>query len=234
MREARIIGLIQARMGSVRLPGKAMLPLAGKPVIWHIVDRLRRVRGLSGVALATTIDPVNDVLVAYASELGLPTWRETDENDIAARLHNSCEQFGATAILKVNADCPLVDPSVLTALVDAYRNAPVDYVSNKIVWSFPKGLSAEVISKNAIEWCFHNLIDSTEREYVTDRIKELDSKFTHNSILSNSNYAHLDWMLDTPDDYDFMRRVFDSLYIEGGCFGMQDVLKYTSAEKGIV
>src|SRR3989304_2895228 len=139
----RIAGLIQARMGSTRLPGKVMLDLAGKPMVGHIIDRLQAVPGLCGIVLATTVDSRNDGLVEYARSRGLSVYRAQGEDDIAERLAGAAKLMRADAILKVNGDCPLVDPEVLWRLVAAFESAgDADYASNKIIWTYPMGLTA--------------------------------------------------------------------------------------------
>ena len=222
-----IHGLVQARMASVRLPGKAMCDLVGKPLIWHVFDRLRRVTGLDGVVLATTGDPRNDGLVRFAEAEGVLVHREDVEDDIAARLAGAAASASADAVLKVNADCPFIDPAVLKVLVERFRATPgADYVSNKVVWSYPKGLSAEIISARAIDWCSHNLTTPNDREYMADYIRDHRQRFTVVSVESDHRLGHLDWMVDTPADLAWIQTVFGALYSEGECFGLHDVLAY--------
>ncbi len=222
----RVFGLIQARMGSQRLPGKVMLPLAGMPMVGHIVERLRRVAGLSGVVLATTTDSRNDMLAAYAATLDVPVWREPAEDDIAARLCHAAQSVDAEGILKVNADSPLVDPHVLQQMLAAFNREGADYVSNKIVWSYPKGLSAEVIASRTLLWCHENLAHPHDREYVADWIKSQGDRFRIISIESGRQLGHHEWMVDTQEDYTMMVDLFETLYRSGECFGMEDVLAH--------
>jgi spore coat polysaccharide biosynthesis protein SpsF (cytidylyltransferase family) len=217
-------------MGSRRLPGKVMLPLAGVPIIEHLLDRMKRVSGLSGVIVATTADPRNNELVAHARHLGALVWREPSEDDLAARLYNAAHAFNADAILKVNADSPLIDPEVLQTLLDTYRSRNVDYATNKIIWSYPKGLSAEVIAVDALAWCNDNLVEASDREYVSDWIKTHNNKFSVASIESGRNLGHFSWMVDTQEEYLLMEKVFKALYTPGKCFGMEDVLTYLNGE----
>jgi len=115
-----------------------MLPICGKPLVGHVIDRLEAVPGLSGIVLATTADPRNKPLVAYARERGVIVHREEAEDDIAARLAGAAWAARADAVLKVNSDCPLADVGVLRRLVDVFRVAcDADYVSNKIGWTYP-------------------------------------------------------------------------------------------------
>ena len=153
-----LVGLIQARMGSKRLPGKVMKPLADKPLVGHIYQRLVACSQIKTVVLATTQDPLNNSLVDYCIDLGMKVYRDPNEDDIASRLYNSAKFVNADAVLKVNADCPLIDPQILQQLIlGYYSDDSLDYISNKIKWTLPEGYSAEIISYNALKWCASNL-----------------------------------------------------------------------------
>jgi len=227
----KIVGLVQARMGSTRLPGKVMMPLAGKPLVGHIFDRLNAVRGLMGVVLATTFDPRNEKLVEYARQCGVWVYRAVDEDDIAERLYGAAKMISADAILKVNADCPLVDPTILGALVETYHSKDdVDYVSNKIEWSYPEGLSAEVISKRALAWCDAHLLGDEDRELVANWIRDHTDQFAQISVTGEQNLSQYGWAVDTPEDFVFVEGVFDSLYTEDPLFGMNQILAYVKSQ----
>lgn len=223
----RIAGLVQARMGSTRLPGKVMRDLAGKPMVGHIIDRLGAVSGLCGIVLATTIDRQNDGLVEYAETRGCSVYRARGEDDIAERLVGAAHLVRADAILKINGDCPLVDHEVLSKLVAAFRNAEnPDYVSNKIVLTYPNGLSAEVIATRALEWCAANLADVQDRELVAKWIMDHPDRFKTVSVVSGRHLGHLNWTVDTPEDFAFVERIFMALGSENHLFGLDEVLEY--------
>lgn len=225
-RRVRLAGLIQARMGSTRLPGKMMLPIRGKPLVGHLVDRLKRVSGLSNLILATTADPRNDGLVEYAKSRGLLVHRETAENDITARLLGAAEAAEADAILKLNGDCPLADPAVLQILVDRFCAEPgVDYVSNKIVWTYPEGLSGEVIATRALAWCAAHLTDSLERELVANYIRDHRDRFSVRSVTHVRDLSRHRWVVDTPEDFAFVARVFEILAPQGTIFDLDTILR---------
>lgn len=228
----RIIGLAQARMGSSRLPGKVMLPLAGKPLIGHIFDRLAATPGIDGLVLATTADIRNDALVAYAESRGIPVYRETVEDDIVARLAGAARLMRADAVLKVNADCPMVDPAIMARLVQSFRgDSTVDYVSNKIVWTWPEGMSAEVIATAALVWCADNLQADIDRELVANWIRDHTDRFTRRSVEADRDYMSLPKLsVDTPADYAEATRIFAALYPSNALFGFNDILAWLKAE----
>src|SRR5690348_15131149 len=127
----RIFGLVQARMGSTRLPGKVLKPLAGKPLIGHIFDRLKAL-DLQGIVLSTTQRADDNELAEYALSQGVKVYRGPHPDDLAERLYGAAASVNADAVLKVNSDCPLIDPAVLAELLDVFRaDSKLDYCSNK-------------------------------------------------------------------------------------------------------
>ena len=149
----KVVGALQARMGSSRLPGKVMLPLAGRPLVWHMIDRMRRADCCNELYLATTTDPRNDPLVDLCTSEGLAIIRERDEDDLTARIHAVAVASGAEYVLKTAADCPLVEPAVMRGIVQTAVREKADFCSNRVKWTFPLGLSCDVLSAQAIIWC---------------------------------------------------------------------------------
>ena len=220
-----VIGVIQARMGSSRLPGKALTPLAGKPLLWHMVDRMRRVEGIDDIILATTADPRNEALVEFAESEGLRWCRFPKEDDLAGRISMAIRDHPANIVLKTGGDCPLIDPAVLQKMIDRAREEDhPDFVSNRIQWSYPLGLSADVVSRHAVEWCDAHLKKAKDRELFALYIRDHPERFKVVPILNDENLSHLGWTVDEPDDLVEMSRIFDALYKEGECFSMHDVL----------
>jgi len=228
----RIVGLTQARMGSTRLPGKMMELISGKPMIGHIFERITKVPSLDEQVLATTIDPRNDEMVAYAESLGITVYRETEEDDIAARLCGAAKMMEADAILKINGDCPMIDTGVLEQLIQLFLNkTETDYASNKITWSYPEGLSAEVISTKALCWCDKNLKTDHDRELVANWIRDHVERFKVLSLQHKSDLSHHRWCVDTAEDLDFVRSVFNALYEKHPNFGLNEILDFIQSRR---
>lgn len=226
-----VIGVLQARMGSSRLPGKVMADLAGKPLIGHMIDRMRRVGNLSEIVLATSTDPRNDPLVSYCRTLDVDAYRHPIEDDLAGRVAGAIKNRSGGLILKTGGDCPFIDPDVLRRMVDAARETPgADFVSNRVVWSYPLGLSADVMSRRAIEWADEHLISDEDRELFAVWVRDHPEQFQVVPVVHHRNLSHLNWCVDTPEDLSFARRVFDALYVEGECFGLEDVLNFLELE----
>jgi len=222
----KVFGLIQARMASSRLPGKVMMPLAGIPLFLHIHARLQRVRGIDGVILATTADAANDPMTELAERHGLLVVRWPQEDDIVGRLNAACRHSDADALLKVNADCPLIDPMVVQQVLDEFLAADdADFASNKIEPSFPLGYSVELVSARALRWCDANLVDDEDRELVIKWIMDRPEQFAAVSVRSAVDRSDLDLTVDTPEDFAEVAGIFDALFAKDPHFGLADVLE---------
>ncbi|MSQ92712.1 MAG: hypothetical protein EXR87_07270 [Gammaproteobacteria bacterium] len=225
-----VVGVLQARMGSSRLPGKALRPLAGKPLVWHMIDRMRRTGVCERIVLATTMDPRNAPLIEFARAEGLEVVQEERENDLASRIMQVVSLTGADFLLKTGGDCPLVDPDVMRGMVARAISTGADFVSNRVRWTFPIGLSCDVVSASSVRWCDSNLSKAEERELFAVYIRDHPERFKVASFEHEHDLSHHGWTVDTPEDYAFIQSVFDALYREGGCFGMNDVLRHLEAK----
>jgi spore coat polysaccharide biosynthesis protein SpsF len=227
----KIVGWIQARMGSNRLPGKVMKPLKGRPMIWHIGQRVAQVPGTNGIVLATTLDPKNDEMAAWATSEGWHVTRADREDDIAQRMALSVAETNADALLKVNADCPVVDVDILADLLSLYNADPkVDYVSNKHRFTFPLGMSAEIISAKATKWCDTNLTGE-DREFAAKYIMDHPKIFPSRTLENDSDLSHMMLMVDTREDYVEMIDLFDALYDQDNLFGLNYILAHLENTK---
>jgi len=221
----KVFGLIQARMGSSRLPGKVMLPLAGRPLVWHIVDRLWRVSRLDGIILATTADPRNDPLAAFALEVGLPVVRWPEEDDIIGRLLACADLTGADAFVKVNADCPLLDPAIVDAVLDGFlADDTIDLATNKLDGSYPLGYSVEVVRTATLRRCDGLLVRPEQRELIIQWMIDHPAEFRLLGLSGPGVATSHGLTVDFPEDYALMSRIFDALYRPGECFRLSAVL----------
>ena len=222
------------RMGSSRVPGKAMLNFAGKPLIWHIVDRMRRVDGVSRIIIATSTARENYVLRSFASDNGVGFYEHDGEDDLAGRIAGAIAGFDETHVLKTGGDCPLVDPFVMQKMVNiAIDEGDADFVSNRIDWSYPLGLSADLISRSAIQWADKNLLLPKDREFFALYIRDHEKQFKVIPCMNDVDLSHHIWTVDEPEDVGFMERVFDALYREGEVFSMNDVLSYLEKNSSV-
>lgn len=209
MSTPRTVGIIQARLGSTRLPRKVLSDLAGASMLERVIERVRAADSIHDVVVATTDHPRDDVLVALADEKGWPCIRGS-EQDVLSRYYNAAQAFQADAVVRVCSDCPLIDPAVLDALVTLlHAGAGFDYVANNFdPASFPKGLDAEVFTAEALRVAWEEDMRPDWREHVTPYIRQHPERFRHGELRSARNYAHMRWTVDVPADLELMRRIY--------------------------
>lgn len=224
----RIVGVLQARMGSSRLPGKALRPLAGKPLVWHMIDRMRRTGVCEDLVLATTTDPRNEPLIAFAKEEGMKVVRAELEDDLAGRIALAVQATAADYLLKTGGDCPLIDPEVMAGMVRRGVDEGADFCSNRVRWSYPLGLSCDVVSAKSVLWCDEHLKLVEDRELFALYISDHKERFKVVSYEHSEDLSAHGWTVDTPEDYDFVGRIFDGLYRDGECFGLDETLRFLS------
>jgi spore coat polysaccharide biosynthesis protein SpsF len=228
------IGLIQARMSSLRLPGKVMLPLAGRPLVWHIRERLRRIPEISRIVLATTGAESDDRLAEWGASEGLLVVRHPVANDIAGRLAMAVQAAGADVVVKINADCPLVDPAVVQATLDRFHSDPAaDGASNKLKRTYPLGLSVEILRSHVIVWCDRNLTGAEDRELMVKWVFDHSKQFRIASLESHEDDSRFNLTVDTPDDYKLMSEIFETLFGRDPVFGWREVRAYLTTRESI-
>ncbi len=209
-RTLRVVAIVQARMGSSRLPGKVLLPLAGEPMLARVVGRTRRATGISDVMIATSTLPTDDPIAALCDARGWSCFRGL-ENDVLARYHGAAREAAADAIVRITADCPLLDPGVLGALIGAFLAGQpgLDYVCNfHPRRTFPRGLDCEIFRRDVLERCHAEATDLASREHVTAFIYRHPEKFRLHGIESAQDESAHRWTVDTPEDFALIERIY--------------------------
>lgn len=221
----RIVAIIQARMGSTRLPGKVLLPLAGTPVLRHVVDRVRAAGVFADVIVATTVGAIDDPIAAACTTWGVTCFRGAEAN-VLERYGLAAAAGDADAVMRITADCPLIDPDVLAAMVGRFVAAApaIDLLTNARARTYPRGLDAELFSRAALDVMLAAPTTSRQREHVTPYLYDNPAQFTIVDHLHRVDAAHLRWTLDTTEDYELLRRIFDSGG-DPGALRLDDVLE---------
>lgn len=208
-RKPMIAAVIQARMGSTRLPGKVLLDLAGKPVLWHVASRTLRARGIDRVVVATTLNSEDDAIARFCEGEGIEVCRGS-EDDVLDRYYRCAEALGADTIVRITADCPLHDPQVIDDVIRVYNRGGYDYVSNILEYSYPDGLDVEVFSFGALEKAWSHARLRSEREHVTPYIRNSPACRKKN-VTARRRYPGYRLTLDTAEDYALIRAVYDGI-----------------------
>ena len=231
MTALRCVAIVQARVGSSRLPRKGLLEIADQPMIAHVLDRALAIDGVDGVVLATTVDPADDELADFARARKIPCTRGS-QADVLDRFRQTAAEHSAAVIMRVAGDCPLLDPHVSgLVLADYLRRGDVDYVSNVHPPMYPDGLDTEVFSRQALERAWREAELPSDREHVTPYIWRNPGTFQLANFPPDAgpSQAHLRWTVDECADLDFVRAVYARLY-RGSIFGMEAVLNLLAVE----
>lgn len=202
--------IVQARLGSSRLPGKVLMDLAGQTVLAHGLGRCRAVEGADVVVCATTTQPADEAVADEAARAGALVFRGS-ETDVLARYHGAAAMVGADVVMRVTSDCPLIDPT-LCARVLALRTAEAaDYAANNLEPTWPHGLDCECFTFDALESAFHAASDPFHREHVTPWIRQNPALKRVNLAGPGGAYPHMRWTLDYPEDIAFFRALYAHL-----------------------
>jgi spore coat polysaccharide biosynthesis protein SpsF len=227
-----VIAIIQARMGSSRLPGKVMKDIGGKPVLQHVIERSKLTKSLSGVAVATTIDPGDDAIEAFCISQGVLVFRGSMQ-DVLDRYYRAARQFKADAIVRITADCPLIDSGLIDQTVTEFERRGVDFAANRLPppfkRTFPIGLDVEVASFAALERAWREATEKYEREHVMPYLYEKEGRFKVFVLNNDVDYGSLRWTLDTPEDLELVRAVF-ARFAPRTDFTWQEVLRLFQRE----
>ena len=222
----KIIGVMQARMGSSRLPGKVFLPLADRPLVWHIMTRLRAVKSISDIFIATTSDKKNDVLEDFSNKNQIICYRHSDENDIVGRFNAISKLVDYDVMIKVNCDCPLIDNNEIQKLLDIFLEKKLDFASNQFSNTYPLGYSFQILHSDLIKKCDYFLSNKTDRELFIKWIMDNKESFKTDTISYKRNMSKLRLTLDTKEDYLLMKRIFEKLFVKNEIFGIKEVLNF--------
>lgn len=229
----KLVAIIQARMGSSRLPGKVLLPVLGEPILGHIVSRLSTIDKVDTIIVATSDRNLDDPIAEYCLAKGIACFRG-NENDVLDRFYHAATAVGADTIIRITGDCPLVDPALVNRLIDHYETKGFDYcgiatgagvAEEGFKGRFPDGLDAEIMKMSVLQQAWEEAEGPLYREHVTPFIWKQPERFNLGTLKSpDRDYSHLRWTVDNREDYEVIKWVYEELYPVKKDFNMQDVL----------
>jgi len=202
-----IVAVIQARMGSTRLPGKVLRDIGGKTMLARVVRRMQCVASLSQVVVATAASLGDKAIVAECERLGIPAFRG-DEQDVLDRYYQAAQVHRADVVVRVTSDCPLIDPGVVDEVVRAFLDAEPDYASNTLERTYPRGLDTEVMTMAALARAWREAQEPCQHAHVTPYFYQNPQLFRLLSVTANADYSGYRWTVDTPEDLAFVRAVY--------------------------
>jgi spore coat polysaccharide biosynthesis protein SpsF len=223
----KVIAIIQARMGSTRLPGKVLADIHGHAMLFHVVRRTESAKTLDRIVIATTTDPADDAIVAWCGEHKVNCFRG-NEMDVLDRYYQAACQNNAEAVVRITSDCPMIDPQIVDKTVSAFLSEQPDYASNTRVRTYPRGLDTEVMTFAALQRAWTEARRPYQRTHVTPYIYENPGLFKILSVTGEADHSAYRWTVDTREDLEFVRAVYSRLRSE--IFSFSDAMNLMKRE----
>lgn len=221
----KIVATIEARMTSSRLPGKILRPILGKPMLELLIERLSNVNKIDQIVVATTENSTDDIVEQLTRSLGYSCYRGS-EDDVLERVLEAAQYNNADIIVEITGDCPLIDPKVISRLIEIYVHNSYDYVSNTLKQTYPNGLDTQVFSLKILQEVAQLTQDPVDHEHVSLYIYEHPEKFLLFNLESDipEKYWDLRLTVDTIEDFELIRTIFEELYPKNPNFSLEDIL----------
>jgi spore coat polysaccharide biosynthesis protein SpsF len=231
MTDQRTVAIIQARMGSTRLPGKVLEPIQGDPMLCWVVDRTRLAESIDEVVVATTIERADDAIFELSQQKDYPFYRGSP-GDVLDRYWQAANLHDADVVVRITADCPLIDPGLIDDAVETLVTSKpqLDFVANRLPWerTYPIGLDVEVCWSRVLGEAWRDAKETHQREHVMPFIYEHPDRFRTLLLNAEDDYGELRWTVDTVEDLEFIRQLVKGL--PGRLdFNWRDVLRVLEA-----
>lgn len=224
--------MIQARTGSKRFPRKVLAKIEGKPMIWHVINRVRSIKTDQDVILLTTKRDEDKILLKIANDAGVKGFAG-HTYDVLKRYYECAKKYDVNTIIRVTGDCPLIDPSLVKNMLDFFSENNFDYISNTLIPTFPDGLDVEIFSFKTLEIMNKKAKLLSEREHVTSYIRNNINEFKTFNFKNFKDLSNLRWTVDEPRDLQFVRKIYSEMKPKV-LFSMNDVLKIISKNPKII
>lgn len=227
----RVVVIIQARTKSTRLPGKVLKNIVGKPMLAHVIERVENIRLVDEIVIATTVKEEDRVILRLANDCGVKSFSGSEE-DVLDRYYQAAKRYQADVIVRITSDCPLIDLEVVDKAIAFYLKykGTVDYVSNSLRRSYPRGLDTEVFSFEVLERTWQKAKEPHQREHVTPYIYKHPETFRLANVENDVDLSHMRWTVDEERDLEFVREIYKRLYRDGKIFLMRDILALLKRE----
>lgn len=225
----KVAAIIQARIGSTRLPGKVLKKICVIPVVLHVVNRIRQCKSIDDIIVATSVEKENDELVELLNKEKVKVFRGS-EDDVLDRFYKAARENEVDIIVRVTSDNPLIDYRRLDELVQKLIENNLDYCCNA---KFPVGSSGEAFTIEALEKAYENAEKQYDREHVTPYIKEHNEIFKQDIVCSDVDLSNIRITLDTIEDYEFITKIYEGLFDKYPHFTTDDIIAFLDG-KGMI
>jgi spore coat polysaccharide biosynthesis protein SpsF len=219
----KIAAIVQARMTSTRLPGKVMKVVLGKTLLEYQIERIKKVKLINQIIVATTTNSEDDSIVSLCEQLDIPYFRGS-EADVLSRYYEAATKFNVDIIVRLTSDCPLIDPQVINETIREFLMSEMDYISNSLVRTYPRGMDTEVFSYQKLKE-INELADKLyEREHVTPYFYEHPNLYTIKNVVNSKDYSDYRLTVDTAEDFCLIKKIIHSLYPTKIEFNLSDII----------
>jgi len=222
-------------MTSTRLPGKVLKPLMGKPMLWHQINRLKACPLIDEIVIATTENSTDDPIIDFGRKIQMRVVRGS-EKDVLSRYNKAAKMTAAEIVVRITSDCPLIDPDIVGRVILHLRENPekFDYVSNTVRRTYPRGLDTEVMWRDVFDRMVRMAQSEPAHEHVTWFIhQEQPSLFRLGNIVDNEDNSDLRWTVDTPQDFEMVKAVYETLHLDTHQVKYRDLVKFVRENPAI-
>lgn len=224
----KVAAIIQARLGSTRLHGKILKVISEKPMLWHIVNRLSHSKLIDQIIIATTNLFEDDHVQEFCEMNNILFYRGSPE-DVLSRYYEAANKFKTDIVIRITSDCPVIDPLIVDNMLEYFfkenQLSNLDYLSNVLPRTFPRGLDTEIFSFNSLARAHTEATQQFEREHVTPYIYNHPEIFTTKNFTNDKDYSFHRWTVDTQEDFRLIEEIYKALYSKKELFLFEDILK---------
>lgn len=228
-----ILGILQARMGSSRLPGKVLMPILGNPMLMLQIERISRAKLIDSIVVATTVSSSDDAIEELCASMNIKCFRGS-ENDLLDRYYKAAKKNNADYVVRLTGDDPLTDPELINSMIEKMKTGEFDAVTNTIQATFPEGLDLTVLSFQALEQAWYRAKLQSQREHVTPYIFDNPKNFNIHHFKQDIDKSELRWTVDYEDDFIFVEKIYSALYPFNKSFSTEDIYELLSNEPSLI
>jgi len=225
----KVAAIVQARVSSTRLPKKILKDIVDKPLLWHLIMRLKSAKQINQIIIATTSKKEDNSIVKLAKETAVESFRGSEE-DVLDRYYQAAKKYKVEIIVRITADCPLADPKLVDKIIKCFLNNNFDYISNVHPPTYPDGLDVEVFSYATLEKTWRKAEKLSEREHVTSYIWKHPEIFKLGNVENEKDLSCMRWTVDEKRDLKFVKEIYRRLYKNNKIFYMEDILNLLKNE----
>ena len=241
MKKQKIVAIIQVRIGSSRLPGKVLIPIVGKPMLWHIVNRVEKAKFIDQVVVATSVEKNDDKIARFCKKNNIEVFRGS-ENDVLDRYYECAKKYKADIVVRITADCPLIDPKIIGKSIKSYLKGNFDYIGvltgagsfKSKDKKYPDGMDCEVFAFQSLKKACREATSNKEREHVTVYILRNPNSFKIGKLESSKDYSNIRLTVDHKEDLELVRKIYKELYPINKFFGLSDIIGLIKRQPGLL